>query len=57
MFVKRVTRLEAGRDADRARLEAEISRFRAEAERAEMRLTRLLQAAQNLTSLPEQDDQ
>ncbi len=39
---ERLTRLEAGREADRAQAQAELSRFKAEFERAEMRLSRLL---------------
>ena len=39
---ERVTRLEATRDADRAQSQADLARFMAEVERAEMRLMRLL---------------
>ena len=41
---ERLVRLEAGREADRAQAQAEIARFKAEVERAEMRLSRLLPA-------------
>ena len=39
---ERLVRLETARETDLARLEAEITRFKAEVERAESRLTRLL---------------
>lgn len=43
---KRVTRLEAQRDADRAQMATEIERFKIEVERAELRLQRQLPPAQ-----------
>jgi SMC interacting uncharacterized protein involved in chromosome segregation len=43
----RLTRLETAREADRAQIAAELARFKTEVERAELRLTRLLPAAQN----------
>jgi predicted nuclease with TOPRIM domain len=39
---ERIARIEAGRDADLAKLQAEASRFKAEIERAELRLTQQL---------------
>ena len=39
---ERVVRLETSREADRAQAAAEIARFKAEVERAELRLTRML---------------
>ena len=50
---ERLARLEALRDADRAQIHAELSRFSTEVERAELRLTRLLSA--HGLQLPEQD--
>ena len=44
---ERLTRLEASREVDRAQAQAEISRFKAEVERAEMRLSRLLPPNEN----------
>lgn len=43
----RLVRLEAQRDADRAQLEAMLAQFRAEVERAELRLNRQLPPAQS----------
>jgi uncharacterized protein involved in exopolysaccharide biosynthesis len=53
---ERLARLEASRDADRAEMQADLSRFKAEMERAELRLTRLLQPRAQ-PPLPEQGDQ
>ncbi|MBI5383126.1 MAG: hypothetical protein HZA90_00410 [Verrucomicrobia bacterium] len=39
---ERLARLEAGRDADRAQMQADLTRFKAEVERAEIHLTKLL---------------
>jgi uncharacterized protein involved in exopolysaccharide biosynthesis len=39
---ERLARLEASREADRAQMQADLARFSAEVERAELRLTRLL---------------
>ncbi len=39
---ERLARLGTSRNADRAELQAEIARFKAEVERAELQLTRLL---------------
>ena len=44
---ERLARLEAARDADRAEMAAELSRFKNEVERAERRLTRLLPQSPN----------
>ncbi len=41
-LLERLARLEAGRSADRAEVQADISRFKAEVDRAEMKLTKLL---------------
>lgn len=46
---ERLVRLETARDADRAQMAAEVARFRAEVERAEIRLARAAPPA----SLPE----
>jgi uncharacterized protein involved in exopolysaccharide biosynthesis len=54
---ERLARLEASRDADRAQMQADLSRFKAEMERAELRLTRLLQSRAERPPLPEQGDQ
>jgi hypothetical protein len=55
--VHRLARLEASRDADRAQMQADLSRFKAEMERAELRLTRLLQSRAEQPPLLEQGDQ
>jgi len=39
---ERLARLEASREADRAQIQADLARFSADVERAELRLTRLL---------------
>jgi len=39
---ERLARLEASRDADRAQMQADLARFKAEVERAELHLTKLL---------------
>jgi uncharacterized protein involved in exopolysaccharide biosynthesis len=52
---ERLARLEASRDADRAQMQADLARFGAEVERAELRLARLLQARAEQTTLPDQD--
>ena len=54
---ERLARLEASRDADRAQMQADLARFKAEMERAELRLTRLLQTRPEQPRLPEQDEQ
>jgi uncharacterized protein involved in exopolysaccharide biosynthesis len=54
---ERLARLEASRDADRAQMQADLSRFKAEMERAELRLTRLLQTRAEQPPLPEQGEQ
>jgi uncharacterized protein involved in exopolysaccharide biosynthesis len=52
---ERLARLEASRDADRAQMQADVARFKTEVERAELRLTRLLQAQGEQPSLPEKE--
>ncbi len=52
---ERLARLEASRDADRAQMQADLARFKTEVERAELRLTRLLQAQREQPALPEQE--
>jgi hypothetical protein len=52
---ERLARLEASRDADRAQMQADLARFGAEIERAELRLARLLQARAEQPPLPDQD--
>ncbi len=54
---ERLARLEALRDADRAQMQAELARFKAEVERAEMKLARLLPPQGEHRSLPEPDRQ
>jgi uncharacterized protein involved in exopolysaccharide biosynthesis len=53
---ERLARLEASRDADRAQMQADLARFKAEMERAELRLTRLLQAHGERPKLPGQGE-
>lgn len=55
--VHRLAGLEASRDANRAQMQADLSRFKAEMERAELRLIRLLQSRAEQPPLPEQGDQ
>ncbi len=52
---ERLARLEASRDADRAQMQADLARFKTEVERAELRLTRLLQTQGEQPPLPEQE--
>ncbi|MFN7946690.1 MAG: hypothetical protein U0Z53_15165 [Blastocatellia bacterium] len=47
---ERLARLEATRDADRAQLAAEVARFRAEYERAQLKLSALLPAPPDFSS-------
>jgi primosomal protein N'' len=49
---ERLVRLEVSREADRSQMAAELARFRAEVERAELQLTRILQGAREPRSLP-----
>ncbi len=49
---ERITRLEAWREADRALLDADLSRFRAEAERVELRLSCMLEAGDATRGVP-----
>jgi regulator of replication initiation timing len=53
---ERLVRLETSRDADRSHMETEISRFKLEVERAELRHSRALPAASTLDppTAPEQ---
>jgi regulator of replication initiation timing len=48
----RLIRVEASREADRSHLEAQVARFQAEVERAELRLTRLLPPQTEPPALP-----
>jgi uncharacterized protein involved in exopolysaccharide biosynthesis len=50
---ERLARLEASREADRAQMQADLARFSAEVERAELRLTRLLPRGAEQPELPE----
>ena len=50
---ERLARLEASREADRAVMQADLARFKADVERAELRLTKGLSHGQ---SLPNQGD-
>jgi uncharacterized protein involved in exopolysaccharide biosynthesis len=50
---ERLVKLETAREADRAQLRAEVSRFKAEVERAELRLTSLRAPSDEPPSLPE----
>jgi hypothetical protein len=51
---ERLARLETVRDADRAQMQADLSRFKAEVERAEMRLARLMPGPSGSPELPEE---
>ena len=53
---ERLTRLEVSRDADRAQMQANLARFQAEVERAELRLTRLLPTQGEPHQLLEQEE-
>ena len=44
---ERLARIEAQRESDLAQLSAELSRFKAEAERVELRLTRMLESGES----------
>ena len=50
---ERLARLEASREADRAQMQADLARFSAEVERAELRLTRLLPRGGEQSEPPE----
>ena len=50
---ERLARLEALREADRAQMQADLARFSAEVERAELRLTRLLPRGGESSESPE----
>jgi predicted nuclease with TOPRIM domain len=54
---KRVARLEASRAADRAQMQADLARFKAEVERAEFRIARLLPAQAEPPALPEDGEE
>jgi protein subunit release factor A len=49
---ERLARLEASRSADRAEMQADIARFKAEVERAEFQLTRLLSPPDEQSQTP-----
>jgi hypothetical protein len=51
---ERLARLEASRDADRAQMQADLARFKAEVERAEFRLARRLPQQEGPGALPEE---
>jgi predicted nuclease with TOPRIM domain len=53
---ERLARLEASRAADRSQMEADLSRFRTEVERAELRLERLQATEHRAAALPEPRD-
>jgi hypothetical protein len=50
---ERLARLEAARDADRAEMRAEISRFKSEVERAELQLSRVMPAEIPAQAVPQ----
>lgn len=50
---ERLARLEASREADRSQMQADLALFKAEVERAELRLSRLKQAKEDKLALPE----
>ncbi|MBI3921210.1 MAG: hypothetical protein HY318_07320 [Armatimonadetes bacterium] len=54
---ERLARLEASREADRSQMSAELARFQAEVERAEMRLTRFLPAQSEPRVLPDCEEE
>ncbi|MDQ3812465.1 MAG: hypothetical protein M3347_00785 [Armatimonadota bacterium] len=49
---ERLASLEASRDADRSQIAAEIARFKAEVERAELKLSRMQSAQHEPPTLP-----
>lgn len=55
-FRERVARLETAREADRAQMQADLARFKAEVERAEYRISRLLPGQPELPGLPDRED-
>lgn len=54
---RRVAYLEAHREVDRAQIEADLARFKAEVERAEYRITRLLSGPPEPPALPGEGDE
>jgi hypothetical protein len=54
---KRVAQLEAYREADRAQMQADLARFKADVERAEFRIARLLPAPAEPPALPEDGEE
>jgi primosomal protein N'' len=50
---ERLTRLEAAREADRSQMAADLARFKAEVERAELRLSQLRRSEPDPRALPE----
>jgi predicted nucleic acid-binding Zn-ribbon protein len=50
---ERMVRLETARGADRSQMEAELARFKAEVERAELRLTRQIPPPNEPPALPD----
>jgi chromosome segregation ATPase len=53
---ERLARLEESRESDRAQIQADLSRFKAEVERAEIRLSRMLPKQGEQPELPEQGE-
>jgi chromosome segregation ATPase len=54
---ERVIRIEVSRESDRAQLQADLARFKAEVERAEFRIARLLPAPAEPPALPEDGEE
>jgi predicted nucleic acid-binding Zn-ribbon protein len=54
---ERLARLETAREADRAQMQADLARFKAEVERAEFRIARLLPAQAEPPALPEDGEE
>jgi uncharacterized protein involved in exopolysaccharide biosynthesis len=53
---ERIARLEASREADRAKMQSDLARFQAEVERTEMRLARRLPPEPGRRALPEEGE-
>lgn len=54
---ERMARLEAFREADRSQMQTDLARFKAEVERAEFRIARLLPARAESPALPDDENE